>query len=177
VGLAVRVVKVHRGKHCRTEKETRTEEMMPRTIADRFWGKVNKTDTCWLWAGASHENRRGTRYGSMTVSKSRTVAVHRLSYTLAFGEIPAGMFICHRCDTPLCVRPDHLFAASNSENMLDCVAKGRMPGTRKEFCKNGHAMTPENSKPRSGVGGPECRECRRAYDRRRRPRVETLNRR
>jgi HNH endonuclease len=51
---------------------------------------------------------------------------HRVAYTIENGLIPRGKFICHHCDTPLCVRPDHLFIGTNMDNMRDAIKKGRM---------------------------------------------------
>jgi len=50
---------------------------------------------------------------------------HRVSYRLAYGEIPAGEAVLHRCDVRRCVRPDHLFTGTNADNQADKVAKGR----------------------------------------------------
>lgn len=94
----------------------------PNTLDD-FWPRVNKTDGCWLWTGA----RGSTGYGVMPINGKRWGA-HRLSWLLAFGPIPAGLHVCHRCDTPLCVRPDHLFLGTRFDNMSDAARKGRMPG-------------------------------------------------
>jgi hypothetical protein len=86
----------------------------------RFWPKVAKSDGCWEWMGS----RKETGYGLFTLD-SRTSSAHRFSYSLAFGSIPAGMEVCHHCDNPPCVRPDHMFLGTHSDNMRDRFAKGR----------------------------------------------------
>lgn len=95
---------------------------MTDTIVEaRFWAKVEKTDGCWLWTGTV--GQRG--YGSMSVFGKARRATH-VAIWLADGEWPsAGMFVCHHCDNPRCVRRSHLFVGSQSENMRDCVRKRR----------------------------------------------------
>ena len=80
------------------------------------WG-----DGCWLLGRAG--NFRG--YGGVKITDRRKYAAHRVAYALVKGPIPAGMLVCHRCDTPRCVRPDHLFLGTASDNMRDMIAKGR----------------------------------------------------
>lgn len=75
---------------------------------------------CWIWMGA--ETVKG--YGSVRFHGSPFRA-HRVSYELHFGSIPDGMRVCHTCDTPLCVRPDHLWLGSQLENVRDRESKGR----------------------------------------------------
>ena len=87
---------------------------------ERFWSKVKKTETCWLWTGGTDAGG----YGHFVTMGEHGYA-HRISYRLCVGKIPDGLCICHRCDVPTCVNPDHLFAASQSENNQDRAAKKR----------------------------------------------------
>lgn len=93
-------------------------------VEDRFWSKVDKLDSnsCWLWTGA----RVQKGYGSFRVSYRRKfVTTHRFSWELHYGPIPDGMHVLHKCDTPQCVRPDHLFLGTNQDNIIDKISKGR----------------------------------------------------
>jgi hypothetical protein len=93
---------------------------MGKTLADRFWAKVNKTDGCWLWTASL-----GTHgYGQIGVGRS-VVAASRVAWMLTFGPIPDGLFVCHRCDVPKCVNPEHLFLATQAGNLRDMAMKGR----------------------------------------------------
>lgn len=76
---------------------------------------------CWLWTGSA--GRRG--YGSFSCN-GRSMRAHRVSFEMAKGPIPAGLGVCHKCDTPACVNPDHLFAGDQRANIRDAVAKGRV---------------------------------------------------
>lgn len=68
---------------------------------------------------------RGDGYGAYTIVHGQQVAAHRHAYVLAYGEIPDGMYVLHKCDTPRCVNPDHLFLGTNDDNMHDMVLKRR----------------------------------------------------
>lgn len=76
---------------------------------------------CWIWIGAVFDDRG---YGAIG-HQGKTLRAHRASYLLHNGEIPDGMFVCHKCDLPSCVNPDHLFLGTHSENMRDSLSKGR----------------------------------------------------
>ncbi len=88
---------------------------------ERYWSKVNKTDSCWLWTAAIQQKG----YGTLMCDKERH-SVHRISWTLHNGQIPHGCFVCHKCDVPNCVNPEHLFLGDNTDNMQDASKKGRL---------------------------------------------------
>lgn len=90
------------------------------SVKDRLFKWVEKTDECWLWKGTINP----TGYGLISID-SRPRLAHRVSWTVHNGEIPDGLFVLHRCDTPLCVRPDHLFLGTQNDNMADMWTKGR----------------------------------------------------
>jgi len=89
----------------------------------RFWHFVEKTDGCWNWTGAS----ANFGYGVIANRPGPSIRAHRLSWEIAFGPIPAGQLVLHRCDNPRCVRPDHLFLGDHAANTEDKVQKRRQP--------------------------------------------------
>lgn len=92
--------------------------MDEKTVA-RFWGKVDKSDGCWLWSAS--KDRHG--YGKFWHAP-RLWSAHRLSWMFAHGD-PGIMCVLHRCDTPACVNPAHLFLGTQQENLRDMTRKGR----------------------------------------------------
>src|SRR4026209_597513 len=91
-----------------------------RGVHARFWSKVQKTDSCWLWLASKGEHG----YGWVALNNKNRHA-SRAAWELTNGPIPKGMFVLHRCDNPPCVRPDHLFLGTTQDNANEMSRKGR----------------------------------------------------
>ena len=110
------------------------------TPEERFWAKVDKTETCWLWIGA--QSRTG--YGSFGV-KRKTHYVHRLAYEWLIGPIPEKLVIDHLCRVRNCVNPDHMEIVSHRENTLRGVGPAAL-NSAKTHCKRGHLLDEQNTR-------------------------------
>lgn len=129
---------------------------------------THMTNECILWDGTVNPQGYGVRMNSdRAPGEAKQVLAHRWAWAQRHGPIPAGMYICHRCDTPRCVNPDHLFLGTPSDNTRDAIAKGRrkqMP--QQERCKRGHLIEARASGVRC------CRTCHRDAARRSRALAE-----
>lgn len=90
-------------------------------MLNRLLSKTKKTNTCWIWLGA--KNPKG--YGRIKINK-KLYSPHRIMFELFYGKILGVYDVCHKCDNPSCINPDHLFLGTRSDNMKDAYNKGRL---------------------------------------------------
>lgn len=102
---------------------------------ERFFRYVTKTPECWEWTGY----RSPLGYGRFNLTGTKPVLAHRFAWELQHGPIPDGLVVCHHCDNPRCVRPDHLFLGTQRDNLLDMGRKGRRRGTFSSARTSGEA--------------------------------------
>jgi len=131
---------------------------------ERFWGYVEKIAgiDCWLWTGT--QGRHG--YGVFKV-RPMMYRAHRIAYELIKGEIPLGLNVCHKCDTPLCVRPDHLYVGTQKQNIGDSIRARRHTScllAERTHCPQGHEYSPGNVRYKRATGR-QCRTCERERNR------------
>ena len=131
------------------------------TPYERVMRRTVVTDSGCIEFTGSKTGRGG--YGQLSrAGGGSPYKAHRVVFAEVYGPIPDGAFICHHCDNPPCVNPDHLFLGTNQDNVTDMVNKGRHHNQVKTHCKHGHAFTPDNL--RAGVGRV-CAACRREANR------------
>jgi hypothetical protein len=130
------------------------------TVEDRFWAKVKKTETCWLWTGKTDDDGYGLLYIDRPRSWKRARA-HRLMAAWTFGMFDQRLVVRHTCRTPGCVNPEHLRLGTVTDNNRDTVRDGTQWQVRKTHCPRGHEYTPENTYQRKDHPGRQCRACDR----------------
>ena len=90
---------------------------------ERFWKKVHKAETCWLWQGTIDQHG----YGTFALTARKNIGAHRLMWILMHGHVPESLFVLHRCldkANPLCVNPAHLYVGTQYENVQDSLREG-----------------------------------------------------
>lgn len=101
---------------------------------------------CLLWIG--HVSQKG--YGQFHRS-GKQISAHRTAYEIFVGPIPDGLLVCHRCDTPSCINPDHLFVGTPSDNIRDMIQKGRGKGKNPRAGKSWNGARRGERNPRAKI--------------------------
>ena len=115
------------------------KKLQNRTLAQRFWSKVNIADLfdCWEWKASKNKLKYGT-FGF----DNKIILAHRFVWILIYGNIPKNFCILHKCDNPSCCNPSHLFLGTNKDNVIDKVNKDRQHHPK--GTKNGQSRLTEN---------------------------------
>lgn len=124
-------------------------------VIKRFWLKVRKNKTCWIWTGA--KNHLG--YGSFRVP-GQTIQAHRFSYEIHKGEIPENHNIHHQCRNPKCVNPKHLVSMSRKDHVRKYNSRIEEQ-IRKTHCPYGHPYSGDDLYINPNTNKRSCRECMR----------------
>jgi hypothetical protein len=132
-------------------------------INQRFWEKVDKTakNGCWEWKSALRGNGYGAFFTHLIEEGRKCLGAHRVSWEIAHGSIPYGLWVLHKCDNRICVNPDHLFLGNRTDNMKDAATKKRICTIGKSqltHCIRNHKFTPENTRIRPN-GHRRCKTC------------------
>lgn len=106
----------------RMRKDGKLPPWTPVPLRERLNGMYREDENgCWIWTGSKLESG----YGMVRCEQGHYIRVHRASWIVHRGPIPDGLLVCHRCDVPLCINPDHLFLGTSKDNTQDMIKKGR----------------------------------------------------
>jgi hypothetical protein len=123
-----------------------------KSIEERFEQYINKSNACWEWTGGKTRGGYGSLHSRTEDGTNINLYAHRVSWMIYKGDIPDGLCVCHHCDNPSCVNPEHLFTGTVADNMHDRDRKGRFNGGKKHngfvncapICKRGHLLSDAN---------------------------------
>ncbi len=146
----------HQNYARRANRPVQRGKRLQPTAEARFWAKVEKTGTCWMWTGSAGGGDIQRPYGQFSVN-GRLVKAHRFSYELHRGPIPDGLVLDHLCRNTRCVNPAHLEPVTFRENVLRGQGAPAQHA-RKTHCKWGHELTIDNLAP--GRSWRVCRICK-----------------
>lgn len=130
--------------------------MKGKSVLERFFAKIKKTESCWLWESSLSGNGYGTffSYENGNRRKPKHIVAHRLSWELFRGPIPEGFWVLHKCDVRACVNPDHLFLGTAKDNTRDMFKKER-----------GYRFSPKHgpAHPKSKLSQEQAEQIRKLY--------------
>lgn len=161
--------------YCLTHYNRQSRKHTRLPVGDDFWSKVSPEPMsgCWIWTG-SYAKHATHQYGKYTRVRGAGGYAHRASWILYRGAIPAGLFVCHKCDNPACVNPDHFFVGTASDNTRDAFKKGRAgmhlrnrPAPKGDEVRRLRASGMRLREIAQAVGISEGGVCRHLYGRRR----------
>ena len=159
----------------RTNRHYRSEGSMQPTLTEsdliRFWSKVNKTATCWLWTSTMFSAGYGC-FSTRREGRHMALGAHRVCYLLTVGKIPEHLVVDHICRVRRCVNPQHLRLITSGQNVLIGISPSAI-NARKTHCNRGHGFTPENTYHRPNRVR-ECIACRNEAQRIRRKRHKVV---
>lgn len=125
-------------------------------LKDRFFDKVKKTNSCWVWTGSICHG-----YGRIGFNGKNHLA-HRISWLINGGNIPKNLWVLHKCNNRPCVKPGHLYVGNRIDNVNDAIKAGNFFGLinrNKKTCPYGHPYTGKNLIVRKKENGRRCRSC------------------
>lgn len=134
--------------------------------------RIDESTGCWIWTGFVHTKRPhpGNRYGGTSIPApgtpraAKTMHAHRAMMWVIHGPLTPQQCVCHKCDVPTCINPDHLFIGSMKDNIWDSRRKGRHYESRRDHCERGHPLFGENLWTCKD-GRRHCKTCSRAKGR------------
>src|SRR3990167_6627220 len=147
-------------------------------LTKRFWKKVHKTPSCWIWTGRTtirdrkRPNASRYTYGVFDLSwrPTRATVAHRVAYSFTKGSIPNGMQLDHLCRNTLCVNPEHLEAVTHKENLLRSL-NPIMQAHRNHTCTKGHRLNEQTAYQNRKTGRLRCKICTHVYQKTQRERI------
>lgn len=131
-------------------------DKLPERLSSRL---VLTDDGCWQWTGYTKQDG----YAQVWYQGGK-VYLHRITYELYVGQVPAGRIVCHSCDNPRCVNPEHLWVGTYKQNSTDAKLKGRFYKQKQTECWRGHPLSGDNLYV-DKKGLRKCRECSRIRQR------------
>lgn len=150
----------------------------PISEEERFWEKVDKSGRnpdfpdCWEWT--AHTVKTYGMFACKRNGINKKVQTHKYIWEKLNGPVPSGLEVCHLCNHPPCVRPDHLEIGTRSHNQRYSVMHGNNKESRKTHCKHGHPYDEKNTihkvSKRTGFNTRDCKACHKRWSQERKER-------